>query len=104
MPINRITRKVLTVNKKELAAAVAADCDLSSADALKAIDATLDTITATLKSGDEIRLLGFGTFTTAHRKAGEGRNPQTGKTIQIAASTQAKFRPGKALKDSLNEG
>ena len=92
------------MNKKELAAAVAADCDMSSADALKAIDATLDTITATLKSGDEIRLLGFGTFTTAHRKAGEGRNPQTGKTIQIAASTQAKFRPGKALKDSLNEG
>lgn len=91
------------MNKKELAAAVAADCDMTHADALKAIDATLDKITETLKSGDEIRLLGFGTFATAHRKAGEGRNPQTGKTIQIAASTQAKFRPGKALKDALND-
>jgi len=90
------------VNKKELAAAVAADCDLTNADALKAVDATLDQITAALKNGDDIRLLGFGTFTTAHRKAGEGRNPQTGKTIAIAASTQAKFRPGKALKDALN--
>jgi len=90
------------VNKKELAAAVAVDCDITNADALKAIDATLDQITATLKNGDDIRLLGFGTFTTAHRKASEGRNPQNGQTIKIAASTQAKFRAGKALKDSLN--
>ena len=90
------------MNKKELAAAVASDCDITNADALKAIDSTLDQITAALKNGDDIRLLGFGTFATAHRKAGEGRNPQTGKTIQIAASTQAKFRPGKALKDALN--
>lgn len=75
---------------------------MTNADALKAIDATLDTITDTLKSGDDVRLLGFGTFATAQRAATEGRNPQTGKTIQIAASTQAKFRPGKALKDALN--
>lgn len=94
--------KVLNVNKKELAAAVASECDMTNADATKAIDATLEKITETLKNGDDIRLLGFGTFTTAHRKAGEGRNPQTGKKIKIAASTQAKFRPGKGLKDALN--
>ena len=95
--------RVETVNKKELAAAVASACDMTNADAVKAIDATLDTITDTLKAGDEVRLLGFGTFKTAHRKAGTGRNPQTGKEIQIAASTQAKFSAGKGLKDALND-
>ena len=90
------------MNKKELAAAVAAKCDLTNADAAKAIDATLDIIADTLKAGDEVRLLGFGTFATSQRAASEGRNPQTGKPIKIPASTQAKFRPGKGLKDSLN--
>ncbi len=102
MPSINFPGRVETVNKKELAAAVASACGMTNADATKAIDAMLDTITDTLKSGDDIRLLGFGTFATAHRKAGEGRNPQTGKKIKIAASTQAKFRPGKGLKDALN--
>ncbi len=90
------------MNKKELATAVASSCDMTNADALKAIDATLDAVTAALKSGDDVRLLGFGTFATANRAASEGRNPQTGKKIQIPASVQAKFRPGKALKEALN--
>ncbi len=102
MPRIELPGRVKPVNKKELAAAVATASDMTTADALKAIDATLDTITETLKAGDEVRLLGFGTFKTAHRKAGTGRNPQTGKEIQIAASTQAKFSAGKGLKDALN--
>ena len=100
---NELPERDGLVNKKELAAAVADDCGMTNADALKAIDATLDRITETLKKGDEVRLLGFGTFKTAHRKAGKGRNPQTGKEIDIAASTQAKFSAGKALKDALND-
>ena len=90
------------MNKKDLAAAVASAADMSNADALKAVDATLDAITDALKAGGEVRLLGFGTFATSHSAARKGRNPQTGKEIDIAASTQAKFRAGKALKDALN--
>ena len=90
------------VNKKELAAEVAAKCEITTADAARALDATLDIITDTLKAGDEIRLLGFGTFLTAQRAATEGRNPQTGKKIKIAASVQPKFRAGKGLKEALN--
>lgn len=90
------------MNKKELAAAVAAKCEMTNADATRALDATLEIITDELKKGEEIRLLGFGTFLTAHRKATEGRNPQSGETIKIKASTQAKFRAGKGLKEALN--
>ena len=68
----------------------------------KYIDAVFDAITSALKKGDDVRLVGFGTFSAAKRKAREGRNPRTGETIQIPASTQPKFSAGKGLKDALN--
>jgi|TARA_E500000318_G_scaffold22377_2_gene22663 DNA-binding protein HU-beta len=90
------------VNKNELVAAVADSADITKADAASAVDAVLDSITSALKSGDEVRLVGFGTFSVASRAASEGRNPRTGEKIQIAASKQPKFKAGKGLKDSLN--
>jgi DNA-binding protein HU-beta len=89
------------VNRNELVASVADKAGLSRSDANKAVDAVFEAITDCLKSGDEVRLVGFGTFGVAERKAGQGRNPRTGETIQIAASKQPKFRPGKGLKDAL---
>ena len=68
----------------------------------QAVDAVFDTITSTLKSGDEVRLVGFGTFVASQRAASTGRNPRTGEAIEIAASVQPKFRAGKGLKDALN--
>jgi len=90
------------VNKNELVAAVAESADLTKADAASAVDAVLDSITSALKSGGEVRLVGFGTFSVASRAASEGRNPRTGEKIQIAASKQPKFKAGKGLKDALN--
>jgi|TARA_R110000868_G_scaffold177856_2_gene416999 DNA-binding protein HU-beta len=90
------------VNKNELVAAVSDSADMTKADASSAVDAVLDSITSALKSGDEVRLVGFGTFSVASRAASEGRNPRTGEKIQIAASKQPKFKAGKGLKDSLN--
>lgn len=90
------------MNKNELIAKVAESCGMSKSDAGSAVDATLDSIVGALKSGDEVRLLGFGNFMVAHRKAGEGRNPRTGETIKIAASKSPKFKAGKAFKDALN--
>jgi len=90
------------VNKNELVAAVSDTTDLSKADATKAVDAVFDAITDCLKSGDDVRLVGFGTFTVAERAATEGRNPRTGETIQIPASKQPKFKAGKGLKDAVN--
>jgi len=90
------------VNKNELVTAVAAGANLSKADAEKAVDSVFDTITACLRNNDEVRLVGFGTFTVARRAASEGRNPRTGEKIQIPASRQPKFRAGKALKDAIN--
>lgn len=90
------------MNKNDLTAVVADKAGLSKADAGSAVDAVFDAITATLKSGDDVRLVGFGTFAVSHRKASKGRNPATGAEIDIAASNQAKFKPGKALKDALN--
>jgi DNA-binding protein HU-beta len=92
------------MNKNELVSAVAETADLSKADATKAIDAFCDVITEALAKGDEVRLLGFGTFNVAERKATEGRNPRTGATISIAASKQPKFKAGKQLKDACNGG
>lgn len=89
------------MNKNELVASVAETAGLSRADANKAVEAVFDAITACLKSGDEVRLVGFGTFGVAQRKAGQGRNPRTGETIRIAASKQPKFRAGKGLKDAI---
>jgi DNA-binding protein HU-beta len=75
---------------------------LSKADATKAVEATLASITKALRSGSEVRLVGFGTFTVSKRAASEGRNPRTGEPIRIPASRQPKFKAGKALKDAVN--
>jgi DNA-binding protein HU-beta len=81
---------------------VADDAGLSKADATKAVDAVFDSISGVLSKGGEVRLVGFGTFSVAHRKATTGRNPRTGEAIQIAASKQPKFKAGKGLKDAVN--
>ena len=90
------------MNKNDLVAVVAERSDLTRADATKSVSAVFDAITEALKSGDEVRLVGFGTFGVTKRAASEGRNPRTGEKIQIVASNQPRFRAGKALKDSLN--
>lgn len=91
------------MNKNELVAAIAEIADLSKAKATEALDAFVETVAKTLASGGEIRLVGFGTFEVANRKATEGRNPRTGATIKIAASKQPKFRAGKQLKEQVNK-
>ncbi len=90
------------MNKNDLVAAVAEAAGLTKADAAKAVDAVFDTVTDSLKGGNEVRLVGFGTFSVVSRKATTGRNPRTGETIQIAASKQPKFKAGKGLKDAVN--
>lgn len=90
------------MNKNDLIAKVATDADISKTDASGAVEAVLNSITATLKAGDEVRLVGFGTFSVAHRAASEGRNPRTGEKIQIPASKNPKFKAGKQLKDAVN--
>ena len=90
------------MNKNNLVASVANDSGLSKADAAKAVDSVFDTISGALSSGSDIRLVGFGTFSVAQRRASEGRNPRTGEKIQIPASKQPKFKAGKALKDAVN--
>ncbi len=91
------------MNKNELSSAVAEKSGLSKTDAAGAVDAVLATITETLKAGGDIRLIGFGTFAVTRRKASKGRNPSTGAAIDIPASNQAKFKPGKALKEAINK-
>jgi len=95
-------KKGIFVNKSELVDAIAASADISKADATRALDAALESITSTLKKGDTVSLVGFGTFSVKERAAREGRNPQTGATIQIAASRVPGFKAGKALKDAVN--
>jgi DNA-binding protein HU-beta len=90
------------VNKNELVDAVATATELKKADATKAVDSVFEAIGAALKKGDEVRLVGFGTFSVQAREASEGRNPRTGEKISIAASKQAKFKAGKTLKEALN--
>jgi DNA-binding protein HU-beta len=90
------------VNKTELIDVIASAADLSKADAGRALDAVVDSITDTLTKGDQVALVGFGTFSVKQRNARAGRNPQTGATIQIAASTVPSFKAGKALKDAVN--
>ena len=87
------------MNKGELVKTVAAHAGLSQADAGKAVDAVIEGITAALKARDSVAIAGFGTFTAKTRAAREGRNPLTGKTIQIAEKTSAAFKPASALKD-----
>ena len=90
------------MNKNDLVNQVSDNTGLSKSDSAKAVDSVLDTITDTLKSGGDVRLVGFGTFLVSRRKATTGRNPQTGAAINIPAANVPKFRPGKALKESLN--
>ncbi len=90
------------MNKNDLVANVADASGLSKADAAKAVDATFDAISSALSGGGEVRLVGFGTFSVAQRRASTGRNPRTGEAIQIPASKQPKFKAGKALKDAVN--
>ncbi len=90
------------MNKVELSAAIAEQTGLSKKDSEAAVKAFIDVVTEELKKGEKIQLVGFGTFEVAERAAREGRNPQTGETMQIAASKAPKFKAGKALKDSIN--
>jgi DNA-binding protein HU-beta len=90
------------MNKGELIEAVAAAADLTKADATKAVEAVLETITRTLKKGDQVALVGFGSFSVKSRAARQGRNPKTGATIEIPASRVPGFKAGKALKDAVN--
>lgn len=90
------------MNKSELIATVASKADTTKATAEKAVNATFEAIKTALKKGDAVRLVGFGTFEVSKRAARQGRNPQTGAVIQIKASKQPKFKPGKELKDAVN--
>jgi DNA-binding protein HU-beta len=90
------------VNKNDLVNVVSDKAALSKADAAKAIDAVLDAITASLRNGTEVRLVGFGTFLVSSRAASTGRNPRTGEAISIPAAKLPKFKAGKGLKDALN--
>ncbi len=90
------------MNKNELISAVAESSGLSKSDTSNAVEGVFDAITKTLASGDEVRLVGFGTFSVAKRKASTGRNPRTGEPMNIPASTQPKFKAGKGLKDAVN--
>ena len=86
----------------ELIASVADVSGLGKGDTSKAVEAVFDVISAALKKGDEVRLVGFGTFSVSKRKASTGRNPRTGEPMTIKASSQPKFKAGKGLKDAVN--
>jgi len=89
------------VNKSELIEAIAASADIPKATAGRALDAVIESVTKTLAAGDSVTLVGFGTFAVKERAARTGRNPQTGKAINIAAAKIPGFKAGKALKDAL---
>lgn len=90
------------MNKNDLIGSVAETSGLSKSQAASAVEGVFDSISAALKKGDEVRLVGFGTFSVAKRKASTGRNPRTGEPMSIKASNQPKFKAGKGLKDSVN--
>ncbi len=90
------------MNKSELIDAIASSADISKADAGRALDAAISAITTALKEGDQVTLVGFGTFLVKDRAARTGRNPQTGAEIKIAASKVPGFKAGKGLKDAVN--
>lgn len=90
------------MNKTELVAAIAQETKLPKKDAEAAIKAFVDVVSEELKKGEKVQLVGFGTFEVSERAAREGRNPQTGETMKIAASKAPKFKAGKALKDIVN--
>ena len=90
------------MNKAELVAAIAERTELSKKDAEAAVKAIIDVVADALKKGDKVQMVGFGTFEVVERAEREGRNPQTGETMKIAASKTPKFKAGKALKDAIN--
>ncbi len=90
------------MNKNELISSVASETGLTKTDSAKAVDAFVAAVTKALKKGEEVRLVGFGTFSVAKRAATTGRNPRTGAEIKIAARNQAKFKAGKALQEAVN--
>jgi DNA-binding protein HU-beta len=90
------------MNKSELIAKVAKDAKLTRGEAGEAVEATLDNIMRALRGGDDVRLVGFGTFSVSRRKAAEAKNPKTGAPITLPASKRAKFKAGKALKTAVN--
>ena len=90
------------MNKSDLVAAIAEKAEMSKKDAEKALKAFVDVVAEQLKAGDKVQLVGFGTFEVSERAAREGRNPQTGETMTIAACKAPKFKAGKALKDAIN--
>ena len=90
------------MNKAELVDSVASAANLSKADAGRAVDAVLSSVNSSLRNGQQVSIVGFGTFSVKHRAARVGRNPRTGETIQIAASNVPGFKAGKALKEAVN--
>ncbi|WCB93474.1 DNA-binding protein HU 1 [Baekduia alba] len=93
-----------TLNKSDLATLVAEETDLSNGDAKAAIEKTFDVIARRISAGDEVNVAGFGKFSTSERSARQGRNPQTGETIQIAATTAPKFSAASQLKTAVKGG
>lgn len=91
------------MNKNDLVASVAQISGLTKADASRAVDGVVEAITKSLKADKDVRLVGFGTFTVSHRKAGVGRNPRTGEKINIKATKLPKFRAGKGLKEAISK-
>ncbi len=91
------------MNKSELISAISTASGLSKTDSEKALNATTEAIKNALTQGESIQLIGFGTFSISERAARTGRNPQTGKEIQIAAKKVAKFKPGKGLDEAINQ-
>ena len=90
------------MNKGDLINKIAADANITKAQAADALGAVIDGVSGTLKVGDKVTLVGFGTFSISKREARTGRNPQTGKSIKIAAKNVVKFKPGKELADEVN--
>jgi len=90
------------MNKGDLINKIAEDANLSKAQSSEALSAVLNAIQDALKDGDKVSLIGFGTFSVTHRKERQGRNPQTGESITIAAKNLVKFKPGKELAESVN--
>lgn len=90
------------MNKAELIDAIASAADINKSDAGRALDAFIDTVTEALRRGDQVSLVGFGTFAVKHRAGRDGRNPRTGETIKIEPSSVPGFKAGKALKDAVN--
>ncbi|WP_280940209.1 DNA-binding protein HupB [Aureimonas altamirensis] len=97
-----VVRRIL-MNKNELVSAVAEKAGLSKAQATEAVDAVFTSIEGALSGGDDLRLVGFGTFSVSRREASKGRNPSTGAEVDIPARNVPKFTPGKGLKDAVNK-